>query len=240
MQRAGLALALTVASVLSASVALAQSNDEQTDQRGHNLDLFGIESVTEYPAIQYVPMFDGAGCEVDESTIKSLLRLELQKDRGIKLRFVSLREFDERRKELYERPTKILEAAKPFIADFEKRPEGKLWKDALREANHYGSMPVLKFTVRTARIEQTCLAFIEAKLTTFVPLRPGPLSRYVTVELWSEDKSVHVPKANYTVSIAAAAASLWSEFVDEWKRTQAFCAAQATPCSPFIRSMVDE
>lgn len=52
-------------------------------------------------------------------------------------------------------------------ADFQERPEGKLWKDAAREAQHYRRMPVLKFTVRTGRTEQACFAFIEAKLNTY-------------------------------------------------------------------------
>ena len=121
---------------------------------------------------------------------------------------------------------KILKAAKePHLADF----QADLWKDAVREANHYGGMPALNFTVWTAQVEQTCLAFIEAKLTTL-----WPASGYVTVELWSGVESVRVPKANYTVSIAAAAASLWSRFIDDWKRTQAHCAAQTDPCRPSI------
>jgi hypothetical protein len=215
MHGAGIALALTLASFLSTGAALAE--------RGINFDLYRIESVTEDLPIQYVPMFDGAECPVDGSTVKNLLRAELQRDRGIKLRFVFMREFDERKKELYDRPTKFL---KQFPANFD------FWKDALREANRYGSMPVLMYTVRTARIEETCLAFIEAKLTTFVPLR-GP-SRYVTFELWSRGESVHVPKANYTASIAAAATSIWLQFVDEWKQTQAFCVAQAPWCEHIV------
>ena len=115
MHGAGIALALTLASFLSTRAALAE--------RGINFDLYRIESVTEYPSIQYVPMFDGAGCPVDESTVENLLRAELQRDRGIKLRFVFMREFDERKKELYDRPTKI---HKQFPANFD------FWKDALR------------------------------------------------------------------------------------------------------------
>jgi hypothetical protein len=235
MQREGIAAAFTVASVLSAGVALAQS-DDQTNRRYLDLELFGIESVTGDPTIDYAPMFDSAGCEVDKSTVKSLLRPELQKDRGIKLRFVSMREFDERKKELDERPEKILKAAKG-IADLQLEP----WKDAVTEAYHYGRMPVLKFTVRTARIEQTCLAFIQATLTIYVSTRPGPffrppptVRRLVTTELWSDDETIRVSKANYTVSIAAAAASIWSRFIDDWKRTQAHCAAQTDPCRPSI------
>jgi hypothetical protein len=55
----------------------------------------------------------------------------LQKNRGIKLRFVSSREFREREKELNERPNRILEAGKKTIADFLERPEGTLWKEAV-------------------------------------------------------------------------------------------------------------
>jgi hypothetical protein len=231
MQREGIAAAFTVASVLSAGVALAQSDDQSNRRRHLYLELFGIESVTEDPGVWLFPMFEGSGCDVDLSVVRNLLHMEEQKDRGIKLRFVSRSEFDEREKELYERPEKILKAAKePHLADF----QADLWKDAVREANHYGGMPALNFTVWTARIEQTCLAFIDAKLTTSVHLRgPGP-SRYVTVELWSENESVRVPKANYTVSIAAAASSLWSKFIDDWKRTQVHCAAQTDPCRPSI------
>jgi hypothetical protein len=224
MQREGIAAAFTVASVLSAGVALAQPDDQSNRRRHLYLELFGVESVTEDPGVWLFPMFDGSGCDVDLSVVRNLLQLEEQKDRGIKLRFVSRSEFDERKKELYERPAKILKAAKG-IADLQV----DLWKDAVREANHYGGMPALNFTVWTAQVEQTCLAFIEAKLTTL-----WPVSGYVTVELWSGVESVRVPKANYTVSIAAAAASLWSRFIDDWKRTQAHCAAQTDPCRPSI------
>ena len=169
---------------------------------------------------------DVADCKVDESTVRNLVRWETQKDRGIKLRFVSFREFNERAKELRARPAKILEAGKPFIADFMASPEGKLWKDAVGEAKRYGRMPVLQFTVRTGRIEQTCLAIVEAKLTTLVEPRSFGLVR---VELWSDDKSVRASQAEYTISIAAAVSSLWSRLIDEWNRAQAFCAAQP-PC----------
>jgi hypothetical protein len=221
-----------LASFLLAGVALAQSDERSSEPQSYvYLDLFGIDSITEYiPGIAFVPMFDGAGCEVDEPTVKSLVRLESQKDRGLKLRFVSSREFREREKELRERPTKILEAGKQTIAEFMDRPEGTLWKEAVRDANHYQKMPVLNFTVRTSRIEQTCFAFIEAKLTTHVDAQ----SRLVTVELWSDDRSVRVSQVDYTASIASATRSLLSQLIDDWKRTQTFCAAQTTPCSPSI------
>jgi hypothetical protein len=230
MHRAVVAPALMLASFLTVGVSLAQST-EQTDQQSNAYlyrDLFGIESVTEFPGINIFSMFaDDSDCEVNTSTVQSLLRWEEQKDRGIKLRFVSFREFNERKKELYQRPTKILEAAKPFSADFQDKPEGKLWKDAVKEANHYARMPVLKFTVRTGRIEQTCFAFIEAKLTTYVETRSSAL---VMVELWSDHRSVRAPKAEYTVAIAAANASLWSQFIGDWKKGQAYCAQQP-PCT---------
>ena len=51
---AGIVLALTVASLLSVGPALAQSDGETGQQRYVYEDLFGVESVTEFPGIQYV------------------------------------------------------------------------------------------------------------------------------------------------------------------------------------------
>jgi hypothetical protein len=155
--------------------------------------------------------------------VKNLVRLELQKDRGIKLRFVSSREFRERKKELNERPNKILEAGKKTIEEFLDRPEGQLWKDAVRDANHYRKMPVLKFTVRTATIDQTCLAYIESKVTTYA----STPARLVTVELWSDDRSVRVPRESFTAAIASAARLLVLQLIDDWKYAQASCTSDA-------------
>jgi hypothetical protein len=220
---------LLASSIAFLGVSQARSDDDAPSQRYVYQDLFGVESITEFiTGVEFSPMFDGSGCDVDEPTVKNLVRLELQKDRGIKLRFVSSREFRERGKELNERPNKILEAGKKTIAEFLDRPEGALWKDAVKEANHYRKMPVLKFTVRTARVDQTCLAYMESKVTTYA----STSARLVTVELWSDDRSVRVPQENFTAAIASAARLLVLQFIDDWKYAQASCKGDA--CRPSI------
>jgi hypothetical protein len=193
-----------------------------------NYNLIGVTSVV-YGQIFIERLFShNDDCKINLSELNAAI--DLVASQSNKLKFIKFsdhikrsRELWDNRDELFNQYMKEFEKAReaaPQTAAYQKAQDA--YGKAQSEAAIFASMPSLRFHITVAKVEHTCLASVDAKVSAITKghakfAATGQDAISSSIEMWSSTGSwVKAPDKVISAGVISTSQTLIKNFIDEW------------------------